>query len=414
MSTSSSSVSNFKAATLFPNTRAVVVGLPSAFKFAAALRESKSLRLATAFAHVGGWKLLANDIIASKGQLYLLTGLHFLQTEPPLLRKWLQLTTDSRVHASLSRSKTTFHPKALIVELEAPRKSFAIVGSGNLSKGAFLKNVECSLYVEDPTYVHDLTRWFDQLFAEAEPLTRGAIEKYEPIYSKARKTLATIRKQEKDAEADLRLRKATVFRNVLQAVASARKYFKSANFDISYKKRVDAVSKMRAALKYPSFTFDKAGWIEFFGVPQFGRLRAVYRDRIFKQSARLRATMSYLVNGSIPVKERVSAVLDGKKYRIAGVGLNIVSKILALHDCSKWPVYNKPVEETLKHFGYETPRGVGKAGKYLLYAREMEVFMRKTGASDVLALDAFFFSYYMQMKEKRRTGKTSKGRLARN
>src|SRR2546422_509364 len=81
----------------------------------------------------------------------------------------------------------------------------------------------------------------------------------------------------------------------------------------------------------------------------------------------------YLLDENGGMRQRLAAVLDRNgKFHIRGLGLNVVSKILAVHDSQKWPVFNGPVEETLHHFGYEPPRGVGKVGRYLKFAEVME------------------------------------------
>ena len=144
----------------------------------------------------------------------------------------------------------------------------------------------------------------------------------------------------------------------------------------------------------PSFDFDKTAWNEFYGIPALGRLRQVYRDMIFKKQKRLKDGMRYLLNETVAMRQRLAAVLEENgAFHIRGLGLNIVSKILAVHDSQRWPVFNGPVEKTLHHFGYEPPRGVGKVGRYLKFAEVMEGFRVDSGAPDVFALDTFFKWY---------------------
>jgi hypothetical protein len=90
--------------TLFGDGCAVVVGLPKHFDLPGALRSAKQIRLATAFAHLSGWNSLKSDIAASSGELFLLTGLEYNQTEPALLKEWmhLKLTRSDRVNVSPS------------------------------------------------------------------------------------------------------------------------------------------------------------------------------------------------------------------------------------------------------------------------------------------------------------------------
>ena len=166
-------------------------------------------------------------------------------------------------------------------------------------------------------------------------------------------------------------------------------------------RRSNAFDRILTILDIPRFQFEKAAWNEFFSIPQLGRLRPTYRDNIFKQRMRLREGMRYLLDDNVGIRERLRAILDpGGRFRIRGLGLNIVSKILAVHDSQRWPVFNGPVEKTLRYFGYEPPRGVGRVGRYLKFADAMESFRRDSGAPDVLALDAFFFEWHRKMKLK--------------
>jgi len=150
--------------TLFGDGCAVVVGLPKNFDVSAALRSAKEVRLASAFAHVSGWKHLKGDVEASSGDIFLLTGLQYNQTDPALLKDWLQLKLShgDRVNVNLAAQSPFFHPKVLIVG--SPKRKFAVVGSGNLSNGGLRTNCECGVYVDDVQTVVTLCRWFDAQF----------------------------------------------------------------------------------------------------------------------------------------------------------------------------------------------------------------------------------------------------------
>jgi len=63
-------------------------------------------------------------------------------------------------------------------------------------------------------------------------------------------------------------------------------------------------------------------------------------------------------------------------------------------DPRKWPVFNFPVEATLRHFGYEAPKGAGIVARYLKFAELMQEFRVDCAAPDMLALDAFFWRFY--------------------
>ena len=132
--------------TLFPNGRAVVIGTSQTFDFLSAIKSANSIRLATAFAHKTGWDILAPAIAESKADKFLLAGASFFQTEPSVLWKWLDISKSGKAKAALHTEKgVTFHPKVLLVE---GKNTFAIVGSGNLSQGGLIDNVECGIFVD--------------------------------------------------------------------------------------------------------------------------------------------------------------------------------------------------------------------------------------------------------------------------
>jgi len=139
--------------TLIGEGSAIVVGLPSGFALKEVLKKAEKVRLATAFAHRSGWKHFHQGIKEGTASVFLLilTGLECCQTEPLLLKDWLQLQSEQpkRIEAKLASPKTFFHPKVLLVGFANQLHDFAIVGSGNLSQGGIGGNTECSVYVQD-------------------------------------------------------------------------------------------------------------------------------------------------------------------------------------------------------------------------------------------------------------------------
>lgn len=85
--------------TLFGPGRAFVAGLPAGFSLGSALQNARRVSLATAFSHNSGWSLLRHHLEHAKGDLRLITGLDFCQSEPLVLQAWLKLVTD-RAHTA--------------------------------------------------------------------------------------------------------------------------------------------------------------------------------------------------------------------------------------------------------------------------------------------------------------------------
>ena len=249
--------------------------------------------------------------------------------------------------------------------------------------------------------VASLIDWFDNEWRCATALNNSDIRDYERKYKESRKARERIRKEQKQLQGTIQKKAEAIFRERKKALAAAADYFKTSAYSKAYKGRREGAARIRDVLGVPPFEFGKSEWDEFFGITALGRLLPIYRDRLFRNEKRLKEGLTYLLDESVGMQQRLSAVLDRNgKFHILGLGINLVSKILAVHDSQRWPVFNDPVEKTLCHFGYEPPRGVGIAGRYQKFAEAMESFRAESGAPDVLGLDAFFKYYETKLSTK--------------
>src|SRR5205085_10214472 len=110
----------------------------------------------------------------------------------------------------------------------------------------------------------------------------------------------------------------------------------------------------------------------------------------WKQRKRLQAGLRHLVDDSKPIQARLHAVLSGR-YKVDGVGLNFLTKVLAVHDPFRFTVFNKPIAQALEHFKYEQTWGYTRAQHYLEFADLMRQFLKESGGRSCLDLDAFFY-----------------------
>jgi hypothetical protein len=384
---------------------AVVVGLPENFDLSSALRSAKKLRLATAFAHASGWDSLKGDIEESAGDAFLLTGLEFNQTEPAVLRDWLDLhlRKGKAVTAKLASTQPFFHPKVLIVQ--SPREQFAIVSSGNLSSGGLQTNCECGVFIGEASTISMLCEWFDEQFKSGEEFNGGMIDAYEPHYMRAKKQLAALAQQQKKTEEKLKVIGEASFAKWSRALKLADAFFHDKDFKAKYAKRVSSSNQMLGHLNVPKFDFDKSGWGSFYEEKVLGKLNPLNRDSVFKTGSRLRNALRLLIQDS---HATIPAVLGKKgKLRISGFAENTVSKILAANYPSEWFVYNSRAATVLADFGYKAPRGAGRDGRYIAFCNVMKKFMnacKERGLSnvDAISLDAFFVHRSVSLKRKQK------------
>jgi HKD family nuclease len=184
---------------------ASVIGLPKRFDIMEQIESCRSIRLATAYARMSGWKRLEQAVTKCKATALLLTGSDNQFTQPEVLTRWMKLAEQDRVEARIAHRGFNFHPKVLIVngtDNSAPTgvERFAIVGSGNLSQGGLLSNVECALYTDDPQELDQLVAWFEGQFDLADAVTEELIQRYKPLYLKARRNIKQLREDWKKAQ----------------------------------------------------------------------------------------------------------------------------------------------------------------------------------------------------------------------
>ena len=378
---------------LFSRGHAEVIGAPKSFDLLNELAAATSIRLAVAFAHESGWKILKPSLDQSKASLFLLAGGSFFHTEPLVLRAWMDL---ERTEAKLYLAKgLTFHPKVLIVDGPRP---FAIVGSGNLSRGGLETNIECGVYLTVSAQLIELRAWFDRVFVNAKPVAT-VIDDYERNWNVLREKSQELTKKQKELEAALIDTAEATMARWNDAVNSAEKFRNETEFMSRYNGRVEAGKVIQKCLHFPDFNFSHVEWKQFYAVQELGHLIAIPRDRIFKERTRLQNGFKQLISSGGSERILESLLSENGRFHINGLGLNTISKVLAIHAPDRFAVYNTPVEKTLRSFGYTPPSGVTKAGKYLAYNRMMDRFKEVTGLRDAYALDVFFYHYAQELKK---------------
>lgn len=378
---------------LFSGGRSELIGAPHSFNLLKEVTKATTIRLAVAFAHDSGWKMLKPSIDQSNADLFLLAGGSFFHTEPRVLRAWMR---HPRTEAKLYLTRDlTFHPKVFIVDGPRP---FAIVGSGNLSRGGLKTNVECGVYLDTPAQLDELNKWFDQIFDDAQSLAT-VIADYEQKWKSLRQVARDLTAKQQGLEEDILNTAEATMARWSDALSSAREFREKPSFKSLYKDRKNAGKHIRECLHFPDFDFSLDEWRAFYAIPQLGHLIPILRDGIFKKRSLLQKGLQQLIvnSGSENILEALLSK-DGK-FRIRGLGINIISKLLAVYAPERFAVYNKPVEETLRSFGYVPPQGPSKAGKYLAYNRMMNKFKEETGLKDAYALDVFFYHYAQGLKE---------------
>jgi phosphatidylserine/phosphatidylglycerophosphate/cardiolipin synthase-like enzyme len=122
----------------------------------------------------------------------LVVGIHFYQTHPDFLKVFVD---DPNVHVVLQPSGV-FHPKIYL--FENSRNDWAcIIGSPNFTGAAFSRNAEVAAHLDSTSSGSSLNydvlrRVIDEHWGKGEPLTKGLLESYWPIWKRKRQLLGQL------------------------------------------------------------------------------------------------------------------------------------------------------------------------------------------------------------------------------
>jgi hypothetical protein len=318
-----------------------------------------------------------------------LLGQAFFQTEPQLiaaLTAFQKQRGHPEMEVKLAAASSTFHPKVWIVDL--PESCFGIVGSGNLSRGGLLSNVECSLYTSRSAEVSALQDWFQVHWAAAPDFDK-AYERYKADYAFIKQQRSVIDAKIEDAMKAQGDREATWQRRLAIELSGA--YFKSAHGKAEVQSRISAIGKMRALLHHPAFDLSVSEWKQFLRIPELGRIRLGHEQKTLNALPALIAILQKLPQ----FRSAGSAVeaLQGQP----GIGRNLATKLLAVYDPEKNVVVNEPVQAALRAFAYDSELDLNMTGtSYERFLRDLAPFVEEcqaAGLAPAPALDAFFYDY---------------------
>ena len=127
-----------------------------------------------------------------------------------------------------------------------------------------------------------------------------------------------------------------------------------------------AVRTIRSALRAPAVRLlSGAIGLCFYSVTAFGTLNAINRGGAMQRKRTLQAGLRQLFDETKPEVERLDAVLEPSgEFHISGVGINVVSKILAVHAPKRLAdLQQTRWEVALRHFGYRAPRGATRGAR---------------------------------------------------
>jgi HKD family nuclease len=285
------------------SSKQVIVGCPDGFDLVRCLHSAASVKLAMAFAKRSGWALLREALLSCDNKVKIVVGLNFKITDPELLDEWLELCIERQEHLEVwvAPELPVFHPKVMIIRAKDD-SCVAIVGSGNLTGGGQLHNVECAVFLDDEVQLRQLETWYDDL--ESVRLSKKIIETYRPLYERAGKFKDTAVSFSGELVAALGGQHLRWYENLF--LDELTEFFSTASGKDKLSERVDGANRIRKALQMPRFNFTKAGWMEFYRNSQFGSIRQGHPE-MAEQVGALRRAFRFLTSKPLE-KDQLEAV----------------------------------------------------------------------------------------------------------
>lgn len=317
-----------------------------------------------------------------------------LPTDPIVLKELLAKTLKRKINVHVFTAGF-YHPK--VYAIKYADRYFTAIGSANLTRGGLENNIEMTGYDTTGKTFHEIIDWYEkELLPGTVPLSDAFIKQYAELYNKRIKHL----KRPKQEIENIKVRAEESYRvdlkNSKAFIIALKKQRKNREYPQWVKKRAKVVSDLRKHLDYPEFK--NIDLDSFLSVKELGTIIPIkVKSQIASNPSRFRKTLKHLCDESIPVDQRIDDCLTGKN-KIPEVSISLLSKVLVLHEPELYYLHNGAVEDALKPFGLNFPRGISFGKKYKLMNELLLDIRSQTGINDFATLDVCI--WYLNQTEK--------------
>lgn len=348
------------------------------------LNNADEVWVAVALITSGGLSFLQEQLNNETIQHYLI-GIN-LPTEPRALRTLYKLEIKDKIATRIYTEKEFFHPKVYVIRTGKNYKAY--IGSANCTDSGLSKNVEISYIVENQTDCKELIDWFNTLNEISFSLKESFLIAYEANYEKRKQRK---RKDEEDAK---KLKKKLEEEH--QVSMAARKelidvlkwHRKQDSYPEHKAERKRDIKELRESLDYP--IFKNINIDTFFSLWQLGHLISIPIPTLKREIKKFRKVLKFLCDDSIDVSLRYNEVLSGS-LKIRGVAEATISKILTIHDPSKYAVRNDKINSVLTDYGIEIPKRISAGEKYKAVNNFLIELSKESKMDNLAILDLYLY-----------------------
>lgn len=279
-----------------------------------------------------------------------------------------------------------FHPKVYLFTLLDGTKK-AILGSGNFTNGGLYNNIEASVLIEDTDIIAELENWFHTIYLKSQPITDDFLAKYKEYadteieYSINKEKRIKQIQPKLDIYADIREK----------AIKQLRRKVKNKRFAEIVNDRSNVVKQLRKCIGVSNY-FKDFDVDAFLKIQELGHIVPIYSSYLqeAKSNGKLANVLNMLIDESMPLSKRFDAAFT-KEYKIKGVGINFLSKVLCVYNPQQYVIWNEPAEEFFAQVGLLPDKGLTLGEQYQSYCDFFREICKEAGIPDMATLDALIW-----------------------
>ena len=305
-----------------------------------------------------------------------IVGKDFGITRKDACRKVLKwLPADRKADFLVADRIFGFHPKSVIWR-NTNGEAFAIIGSSNLSRAAFEKNVEANILVKlSEKEFNDIKDWIGWIEDHSIPVCDGWLD----LYVEAERTLShnSGNKHNKDKKEEL---PTVIFKipepaNTASLLQQRRAQLKAHE---AQRKGLMQLFRRVASQKITDREFYESlpnHWDFALG----NRLQGKGWERLGKFANFSELAVAFFTIVDAQKRDRDDVVrreMDRLHTRRNPARKAFFSEMLCLHFPDEYPVLNKPVHEFLADHQLTAPRGASEGAKYIDLSKKLRMALR--------------------------------------
>lgn len=341
---------------------------------------TKKIWIAVALA--GDYSLDLLSHVSKDCEVRIVVGID-LPTPISVLRELKKRFKNTRVYYS-----EFFHPKMYLFQFFSD-EYVAYIGSSNFTKAGLTNNIELSYQVNDQKECQIIKQWFDTIYGKANEITTSFLNQYQDYFN-------SYEKQKKQRRLSLQ----TIIENQKSIIADNEQLLKNLSILLKsetckerIKRRKRVVKALRSYLDYDN-NFEKIDVDNFtFREPELGHIIPIYKNQWHEavENGSLKRLLTMLCDDTIDIEERIQKALLDKNYKIEGVGINFITKVLVVHNAKLYMVWNNVVERFIKEYHFEFEKGTKIWTKYRLLCEHFSGICKNVGIKNFAELDAVLF-----------------------